>query len=296
MWREPVFRRTGNLTLGLAGCDAVEGAMHSARTHGIEGERLDGAEVRLRFPAIGAPDDFRAFYEPGAGMVQPERAIRLFLETARLRGAVLRFDERVVSWRETGDGVIVDTNWTSYAARRLVLAAGAGCAELLGDGVTRPEPRRVAVFRFYPVNMDPYCALNMPVHFWELPDGSQFYVVPPFESESEGVKAAFHHPLAEALPGRSLDPSEKDRIAMRRVLRSFMPTLAESRVTGEGCLYSMAPESRFMIGPHPGARRVFLACGFSGHGFKFAPVVGEILADLCLLGATPLDIDAFAPA
>jgi sarcosine oxidase len=282
---------TGGLNLGRPDSATVSGALASARKHGLAHELLDAAEVRRRFPVFTPADDEVALYEEVAGVVRPERAIDTWLREARAAGADLRFDAPVTGWRTAPDGdVTVDVGGEEITAARLVLAPGPWAGELLGEAVTplRVESRLQHYWAASP-QADPRA-----VWIWEPPADEVAYGIPAFDGV---VKAAFHHVGAPADGDKGApDATPADLAALTGWLAARMPALTDARYEGaKPCLYTITPDEDFVLGPHPASANVSVAAGFSGHGFKFAPVVGEILADLAESGATRHPIAPFAP-
>lgn len=272
----------------------VAGSLAAAREWGLAHEVLDAAGVRDRFPTIDpAPDDV-GVVEERAGYVRPETSVAVHLELAARDGAELRFDEQVEFWSATGDGVVVSTASTTYSARSLVLAPGAWAPRLLADlGLPLRVERQVQFWFDPPGGLGPY--ERHPVFIAER-DGELVYAVPAVDGPAGGVKAAFHRRTRRA------DPDALDRVVtdaevaeLRERVRRVVPGLPGALNRTAVCMYTMTPDEHFVIGRHPAHQQVSLACGFSGHGFKYVPVVGEILADLAVDGTTRHPIALFDP-
>lgn len=296
LWRDlgdDLLATTGGLNLGRRDSATVAGALASAEAHGLAHELLDADEVRRRFPAITPADDEVALYEEVAGIVRPEKAIERWLRDAREAGAELRFDAPVTGWRASEDGdVTVEVGGEQVTAARLVLSPGPWAGELLGEA-SAIVPLHVESRLQHYWTAEP-AADPRSVWIWEPAAAPVAYGIPAFDGL---VKAAFHHvgPPAGADP-RAADPTPEDRQALLDWLAPRIPALAKARYEGaKPCLYTISPDEHFVLGPHPASPSVAVAAGFSGHGFKFAPVVGEILADLAQAGQTRHDIGTFAP-
>jgi sarcosine oxidase len=296
LWRDlgdDLLLTTGGLNLGRPDSATVAGALASARRHGLAHELLDPAEIHRRFPAVTPADDEVALYEEVAGIVRPERAIATWLENAASSGAELRFDAPVTGWRATADGdVTVEVAGEEITTARLVLSPGPWAGELLGEA-SAIVPLRVESRLQHYWTAEP-AADPRAVWIWEPADAAVAYGIPALDGV---VKAAFHHvgPPAGADPVAA-GPTPEDRQALVDWLAPRMPGLAAARYEGaKPCLYTISPDEHFVLGLHPASPSVAVAAGFSGHGFKFAPVVGEILADLAQAGDTSHAIDTFAP-
>lgn len=283
-----LVRRTGGLMLGPPGGTIVGGALESARIHGLAHEMLDPGEVRRRFPMFAPADHEMALYEDVAGLVRPEAAIATQLRLAKEAGADLRYEVAVTGWRATADGVVVTTRDEEHSAARMVIAPGAWAPELLGDlGVPLVVRRRVQ--HFWRVT-DPF-----PVWMWEYAPGLVAYGLP--DVDSTGAKAALHHGDDPVDPNvGATDATDGEVAAMRDWLSTRLPALAQAGwLASKPCLYTLTPDEHFVLGRHPFHENVVVAGGFSGHGFKFVPIVGEVLADLALAGSTRYSIGFLAP-
>lgn len=280
---------TGGLMLGPLDGTIVGGALESAQVHGLAHELLDAAEVRRRFPTFVPADGDVGLFEEVAGLVRPEAAIATYLRLAGEAGADLRYGTAVTGWRATADGVVVTTRDGEHSAARLVIAPGAWAPELLAD-LTVPFTvhRRV---QHYWATMD-----QIPVWIWEYAPGIAAYGLP--NVDGTGAKAALHHGHDPVDPNVGAADATGDEIAaMRDWLAIRMPALAESGwLANKPCLYTLTPDEHFVLGRHPVYDAVAIAGGFSGHGYKFTPIVGEILADLALTGTTRYPIGLFDPA
>jgi sarcosine oxidase len=283
---QPLLRRTGGLFLGQPHTDVFRGSLDTARHWDLEHEVLDAAEVASRFPALRPPPDVLGLYEPQAGVVRPESAVLAHLARAADAGAELRHDEAVTGWTADDDGVRVTTTRGSHHAGALVLAPGRWTPDLLGglDLPIRVE-RRVQHW-FAPPSATDFLPGRLPVWIWDRADGTSMYGAP--SQDGATVKAAVH--FSTSRPADSWTPTD---VAV--LLAELFPTLGDRHIREAPCWYALTPDRHFVVGPHPGATRVVLACGFSGHGFKFTPVLGEVLADLVVDGGTRFDLTLFDP-
>ena len=290
---ERLVTPTGGLFLGPAASGTVAGALRSAREHGLGHELLDACEIRRRFPAFTPADDDVAVYDEAAGIVTPEAAISALLGLASAAGASLRYGSAVASWKASETSVAVTlADGTVLTADRLIVAPGGWAAGLLGLPINLQ--RRVQHY-WTPAGTG-YAPGQFPVWIWEDAAGIAGYGMPEFGPD-RWVKAAFHHADDPASPdagAAAVRPGEE--APMRSWLRHRLPGIATARYAGgRECLYALTPDEHFVIGRHPAWDRVAVAAGFSGHGFKFVPIVGEILADLSTGVAPSYDLSLFAP-
>jgi sarcosine oxidase len=290
---------TGGLMLGPPTSRTVTGSQASAERWDLPHALLDAAEIRARFPAFAPAPDEIALYEANAGFVRPEATVSAHLAVAAAAGADLRFGPRVLGWDAGGSagGVAVTTADGTFRADRLVLAAGAWAGTVLADLGLPLEVQRQVQFWFRPPGgTGLFAADRFPVYVWDSVDGVQAYGFPLAGDPSEGVKAALFRHGGPADPDhlrRDVGPDEPE--ALLAFLRTRLPALPGPVVRAVPCMYTNTPDEHFVLGLHPQHPEVALAAGFSGHGFKFVPVVGELLADLVVDGGTGADIGLFDP-
>jgi sarcosine oxidase len=284
----PMMRTTGGLFLGAAGTRVLEGSVATAQEWGLDHEVLEPAEVTRRFPAMRPPPGTLALYEPEAGVVEPETAVAAHLRLAASAGAELRHDEAVTGWSGDGGSVTVTTTRGAYDAGSLVLAPGRWAPDLLG-GLRLPlvVERRVQHW-FRPAAAADFLPGRLPVWLWDLGGGTSIYGVPSLGDDGD-AKAAVH--FSGGRPAGSWTPTE-----LADALVGLFPSLGHEHTRAAECWYTLTPDEDFVVGAHPATERVVLACGFSGHGFKFTPVLGEVLADLVTTGASRFDLSLFDPA
>jgi sarcosine oxidase len=294
---------TGNLTIGQHNSPAVSGFFKSAESHDIPHQFLTAAEIRKKWPEIDPPDTFVGGLEKEAGIVFPEKSIAAFLAEAAKAGAHLIIDDEVKGWTEKNGSVFVSTATGIVQAGRLLVTAGAWTKRLLHLPDQQLMPQRVPVHWFAPPKVGNYQLGHFPVNFWQAPrvkrsnlssSYREFYSLPVTQPKGR-IKIAFHNGLEECDPDaicREVTAGEVEE--MREMVFGFLPGLRGSAITSEVCLYTMTPDGHFYLGKRPGSTNIF-AAAFAGHGFKFAPVLGEILADM-LVGETPaFDLSLFSP-
>lgn len=290
------LHRVGCLMLGGAGSPVVTGAAASAAAWDIAVETLTAAEIRRRFPQFAPGPDDVAVLEPDAGYVRPEETVAFLAGRARRRGARVVTGVRVLGWELTGEGVRVRSTGGVHEARRLVLTAGAWTPGLAGSlGLPIRVERRVMHFFEPPANRPGFAPGVMPTFIWDLDSGDSIYGFP--RDGADGVKAGFHNRGAETDPDHPQpDGSPEEVEAMRAILAERLPGVPGRHVRSVGCTYALTPDHDFVLGLVPGTQdRVVVAAGFSGHGFKFVPVVGEVLADLAVDGQTSFDLGFLSP-
>jgi sarcosine oxidase len=292
-----VITLTGGLMIGPPDSITVAGSRRSAQQWDLAHEMLDAAEIRRRFPTMTPADTDVALYESMAGFVRPEATVAAHLDLAARHGADLRFGEPVRRFEARADGVRVVTDAGTYTAGHGVICPGAWAPELLADlGVPFVVERQVQYWFAPTGGVAPFLADRHPIYIWEDAGGVQFYGFPAIDGPDGGVKVAFFRGGETCTPhtiNRSVSDGEVRAIADQ--MRGRLPAVPGSFLTAVTCMYTNTVDEHFVIATHPAHERVTVACGFSGHGFKFVPVVGEILADLAMSGATRHPIALFDP-
>ena len=296
---EPLFTRCGALMMGDRHSPVVAGALASAQRWSLPHELLDATELRRRFPQFRLPDGQWAFYESDAGYARPEVTVLANLELATDAGAELWFDTVVESVQLGPSGVHVVAADEELVAPKAVLATGAWADRLAGLDRYPLSTTRQTVHWFGTDRPDDFVAERCPVYMWDAPGGidQQLYGFPRLSQET-GVKAAIYRASPVPINPDKLDRTvtEADLGPVRELLARLLPDLSGEPVDSSVCMYPGAEGDDFVLGLHPGSSgRVVLAIGFSGHGFKFVPVVGEIVADLVIDGASRLDIGFLSP-
>jgi len=288
---------TGGLNIGSRGGDLIQRTIAASQQHSIPFEVLEGRAVGERFPAIVPLHNDVAVHETNAGYLYPEECIRAQLARASHAGAELRFEEAVLAWSARADSVEVQTSKGAYSAGRLVIAAGPWASQALDGIVPLRVTRQVMAWIQPQTGVAPFMPDRFPVFLCEDPEGGfPGYGFPAIDGPMGGIKAAIHGSDTTCTPetvDREIHEAEVRRIIDRLKLR--MPVLNGEIVRAQTCLYTMTPDEHFVIGAHPQFASCLIACGFSGHGFKFACVVGEILADLAMRGSTVHPIGLFSP-
>ncbi|MDQ6654238.1 MAG: N-methyl-L-tryptophan oxidase [Verrucomicrobiota bacterium] len=284
---EELLTTTGVLAVGPETSEVVSGISRAAREHNLPVEHWSRQEVQRRYPMLKMLPEEIAVFEPAAGVLQPERAIAAQLQLAERDGAELRFEAAMTRWdaRDNGGFDVLLSDGSQLAARTLVLALGPWVQRTLGElGVPIRVQRNVQAW-FAPATGD-YAVGRFPAFLLERTDlPAPLYGFPDF---GHGMKAAFHG-AGEFTNAEQIDREIHeacDIAPLARALDAWMPHAAASFLEAKACMYSLTPDEHFVFDRHPAHERLLLCGGFSGHGFKFAPVIGEIAADLALNGGT----------
>lgn len=285
-----LFYQVGLLQVGAPGGQVVPGVLRSAREHGLEVESFTAAEIAQRFPGFVARDDWQGVFEPRAGYLLVEQCVLAHLAQATRAGAELRTGVDVQSWRSNDRAVEVVTNQGTFSTRHLVVTAGPWANAMLDDLSLGLEVRRKHLYWFEQSTASYHERSGAPTFLYETDDGV-YYGFP--QRDGAGVKAAEHSggtPVVDPRQDpRTFDPSDEARV--RRFLQHYLPQAA-GRVARHGvCFYTMSPDGHFVVDRHPSDPRVVFAAGLSGHGFKFASVLGEALVQLACDGAAQAPIE-----
>ena len=291
---EELLRITGLLLAGRNDSPVIVGSAASARAHGIAIEELDARGIAQRFPMMRPLPDEVGVYEASGGVVFPEKTVDLMLRLAEKAGADLHFG-RALKRIAFDDSVITIEldNGADVHAQKLVLAMGAWFQAMPDLFTVRLRIQRNVQAWFTPAS-DAFDVRTCPAFLIDRPGlPVPLYGMP---NLGDGVKAAFHG-LGPTTSAESLDREihKSDVAPIQAALNMWMPGAGFAFREASACMYSLTPDEQFVIGLRPGDARVVLAGGFSGHGFKFVPVVGEIVADLVENGTTSFDIGFLSP-
>jgi len=298
---EPLLHVTG--TIDASGPDEIvfQGSLASCLEHDIRHEVLTGRELNARWPGYRLPDTHRALFQPDGGFLVPEACIVAHTLMAAEAGATIKAREGVLEWEAGPDGVRVVTERGEYVANQLVLAAGAWMGKLVDgfDGLAVPE--RQVLGWFQPLEPALYRPATFPV-FNLLVEEGRYYGFP--VHGVPGFKIGRYHHLEEVVDPDDFarEPTLRDEAVLREVTARYFPAAAGETVGLRACMFTNTPDEHFIIDRHPEHANVVVASPCSGHGFKFASVIGEIIAELVQRDETALDIsllrlgaDRFAP-
>ncbi len=284
--------RTGGIDMGPEHGDLFAGALKACIEHRLPYEHLLSNEAAKRWPQFQIPEDWHICFDPMAGFLIVQTCILTHLELAQQNGAELHENESVESIRFHSDSVQVQTSKSKYDAGSVIVCGGAWNVRILSELQLPLRIQRQAVGWFLPQNASAFDPSRFPVFLAETPKGI-FYGFPlhdhpGFKIARHGGGVYFDHP--NDVPREF---AEQDTNQLQDFLTHYMRDVSNELLDGKVCLYTMTPDSHFIIDIHPEFPRCFIAAGFSGHGFKFAPVVGEILADFCVNGKTQHPIADF---
>jgi sarcosine oxidase len=293
--RKKLFYKTGVLYVGTAQSEVLSGVQNSAKIHQLNIQTLSHSELKSQYPAFSIPEGMQGIFEANAGFVLPESSIEKYCQLAIENGAECRSNCEVYSWQCSNDGVVVNTSQGEFKAKKLVITAGAYTQKLIPGLSEILCPTIQTLSWKLPEKSEIFELGNFPCWLIDDPDQGVFYGFPNLENENlngpKGIKIG-HHVFGNKWDFHSsYDVSLHMQESIRYALRKYLPKAGYNTEISKTCLYTYSPDENFIIDilPETGGK-VCLAAGFSGHGFKFIPVVGEILKDLCLYGKTVLPI------
>ncbi|MGD0416424.1 MAG: N-methyl-L-tryptophan oxidase [Terriglobales bacterium] len=290
-----LLHRIGLLYMGNPRQAFIQSIHASVSANQLRLETLSAAEVYRRYPAFEIPEDYVGVFDSQAGWIDVEASIRSAHSYATALGVECQFNQPVEGWDASDDHVRVHLRHQTVTASKLIITAGAWSGKVLNHLRLPLTVRRKVIAWFDPLVPELFAADRIPVFTFPEKWIYGFPNMPGF-----GVK------LAEHLEGIDLPdadspiapPDASDLDSIRATASKYMPSLAGVSPGNSArllhsitCLYTMTPDEDFIVDHHPQFSNVVFAAGFSGHGFKFAPLIAVALADLALDGKTSLPID-----
>jgi sarcosine oxidase len=293
---EPLYFPTGGIDAALEDNAVFQGSLESCRLYNLPHEVLTAREANRRFPGYRLPRTHSVVFQPDGGFIACDRAVLAHATLARKEGADLRANERIVEWQPiAGGGVRVRTDRGSYEAGRLILSAGAWMGELLPRLKDIAVPERQVLGWFQPEDSSLFQPDVFPIIILIVDEGF-FYATPVWGTP--GLKIGLYHHRGERGPADSLsrETGPADEAALRVAAERYFTGSGGPLLAAKTCMFTNTPDGDFIIDTLPGENDVIVASPCSGHGFKFASAIGEILADLARDGQTSADISRFSLA
>jgi sarcosine oxidase len=299
LWRElevvsgeTLLATTGSIDAGPERSPMIQGSLAACRHHVLPYEYLTAAELRGRFPAFRLPERHVAVFQPNGGILIPEKCIAAYANAARSFGARIHTAERVIDWTSAGSVVRVRTELGEYESRCLVFTAGPWTPKLVG-GLDMISVERQVMLWTEPTRPEWFQPSCFPVFYMQVDEG-RFYGFPLHDIPAFKM-GKYHHRMQEVDPDTvDRDVDATDEAVLREAIDKYFPDANGPTVKAKVCLFSNTRDEHFIIDVVHASPRVAVAAGFSGHGFKFCSVVGEILADLILDGRSRHDTSLFA--
>jgi len=288
--KEQLLYKTGSIDTAPSGHELFEGSLQSCLEHDIPHEILNYRQINERFPGYEMPPGHMGLYQQDGGFVLSERAIVAYVNAAVTEGATIQARETVLKWEPEADGVRVFTDRSEYTADRLVITAGAWTAGMLPSLEELAVPERQVLAWLQPEEPSLFTPEVFPVFSAFFEEG-RYYGFPVFGIP--GFKIGRYHHLEEVADPDNVERNvtQEDEDVLRAASARYFPKANGTIMTLKTCLFTNTPDEHFIIDTVPGYPQVAVAAGFSGHGFKFASVVGEILGDLSINGKTRHNIE-----
>lgn len=294
---ESLLTITGIVEMGAPDSELIRGCLQSCEQYNIPHERLTAAQINKRFPQFTIPGSMEGIWQKDAGILAVERCILTQRLLARKRGATLHEEEEVLSLTPpksrsgSGGKITIETRKGTYTCRKAVVCAGPWANRILADLKLPLEVERQTLGFYTPLDRAAFELGTFPLFLMETPQGS-YYGFPFFGVDC--MKIAQHHGGIVVKPesvDRNFTPADDKNL--RDILKNYIPKAAGPMRFGKVCLYTNTPDSDFILDAHPTSNDIYIAAGFSGHGFKFASVVGEVMADFVQHGKTRHSIGRF---
>jgi sarcosine oxidase len=292
---EKLLYITGSIDAGREHTRTVQGSLQACHEFSLQHDLLDAAAVNQRFPGYRLERDMLAIFQPQGGFLLPERCIVNYVQAARDSGVVIRTQEKVIGWEKTSDGVAVRTASARYEASRLVITAGPWARDLVPELKALAVPERQVQLWTWPDQPDLFRPDRFPVFNLQASDDEslRYYGFP-----IHGIPAfkigQYHHRHEQGDPEElSREVESADEELLREGIKRFFPKANGATIAAKTCMFTNSPDEHFILDVHPESPRVAIAAGFSGHGFKFCSVIGEIMADLVTRGGTRHNIAPF---
>lgn len=290
---ETILTTTGILEAGKPGSPMVAGSLAACRLHGLEHEELSAADIMARFPAFELPENYTGIWQPEGGFLRPELGNALHLKLAEQAGAEIVTGAQVLAIETGPSSIRVILPGRVIEAGSVVVTAGAWIADLVPDLKPHLRIDRQAVCWYEPLKPALFGVGVLPVF---MVDGADDLVYGFPDFAGTGLKCASHHGSGPLLHADDLrqDAGPADEARTRRFLERYLPAAAGRLRAMKTCMYTMTPDEDFVIDRLPSDPRIVVASACSGHGYKFASVIGEVLADLATAGSTRENISRFA--
>lgn len=301
LWREleattgeKLLHITGSIDAGPEHHEVFAGSYASCLRYSLPHEILDSRALHERFPGYHLPDGHLALFQEEGGFLTPERCIITFVMAAQALGAEVRGREQVLEWSVGSGGVTVRTERSSATADALIVTAGAWASSLVPGLGKQAQAERQVLGWFQPFKPELFTPERFPVFNLRVDEG-RYYGFP--VHGVPGFKLGRYHHFNEQVDLDTVNRNVqlRDEHVLRDCVRRYFPDANGPTMVLKTCLFTNSPDEHFIIGKHPDFDAVSFAAGFSGHGFKFCSVVGEILAELALQGETRHPIQLFDP-
>lgn len=291
---EKLFYQTGSIDMGPEDSEVFAGSLQSCLEHNLAHDVLSSAELTQRFPGYRLPSHIKAIFQPQGGLLVPEKCIEEHVNIAKKNGATLHTNECVQGWDIMGDGRIqVSTDKATYQAEKLIISGGAWASKLLPQLQQKAVPERQVLIWLETQKPDWFTPEKFPVWNAQVEEG-RYYGFPEFNpnGDTPGMKFGRWHHRDEICDPDTVDRNvyPEDEAVLRQFGEKYFPNGSGRTLSMKACMFTNTTDEHWILQTLPDMPQVSVAAGFSGHGFKMASVIGEILADLSQFGQTKHDI------
>ena len=292
-YNEKLLNITGALDIGLESSETIAGSLKACEEFDIPHEIFTSTELSKKFPAYLLPEEYFSVFQKDGGFLVPESCIKMYVNESINNGADVKQNCKVLDWESDGNIVTVSTSDGNFKTKKLVITAGAWTG-ILQDEMSRfLTPERQVVSWFKPESPEYYNSDQFPVFNMEVPEG-RYYGFP--IHHYEGIKIGRYGHLNENINPDSINReiTDLDILTLRVPMEKYFQPTNPEPLFSQVCMFTNTPDEHFVLDYLPGNDNVFIASGFSGHGFKFASVIGELISDLMVDGATKFDLGLFS--
>lgn len=291
---ETHFHKTGIVYFGREESDQITGVRNSAELYNLGIDEFSYQQTKQKYPQFNLADDFKTILEPNAGFVKPEQTINSYVKLAKNEGAVIAENQRILNWQKANDCYEVTTQSGLYKAKKLIFTAGGWTQHLIPQLFSQLQVTQQCLVWLRPNEQQLYMEGTMPC--WSISDPGyegMFYGFPIFDGSNEMMKFAYHaRGIEKPADLKNTIVTKEELEPLNYFLKKYMPQLDVEISKTATCNYNYSPDEDFIIDFLPDhSKDVIIACGFSGHGFKFVPVIGEVLGDLAENGITDHPIE-----
>lgn len=285
---------TGSIDAGPEDSEVFQGSLESCQEHELDHEVLNSKQLTQRFPGYRFPSETMAVFQPQGGVLVPERCIEAHARIAQQHGATIHTGECVSGWDILADGrVQVTTDQGTYTAEKLVICSGAWAYKLVPQLANKAVPERQVLIWLETKQPDFFTPERFPVWNARVEEG-KFYGFPEFNpgGDTPGMKYGRWRHRYETVDPDTVDREihQEDEDLLRAFGERYFPEGAGKTLNMKACMFTNTPDEHWVLDTLPGAPQVSVAAGFSGHGFKMASVIGEVMADLAQHGTTKHNI------
>ncbi|MEP7322432.1 MAG: N-methyl-L-tryptophan oxidase [Saprospiraceae bacterium] len=304
LWKEleynsgiKLYHETGILYLGEESSPVLQGCLESSRLYQIPVESWSRSKTKEKFPHFQYPEDWISLWEPEAGYLHVNESIQSFYKAALQQGASFQTNEKVEAWTQTENGIEVKTDKGFYLAHKIIFTSGSWTQDHLPNHKLPLTVTRQMLAWLDMSNSAYYSSPHFPCWFVHDPEKGMYYGFPDSnlknQAEPPGIKIGLH------VRGELTSPStiersigNEDEKIVDLFIERYFPQGQGVQRSYKTCMYTNTPDENFILDYlHDTNQQVVLACGFSGHGFKFAPVIGELLAQMVCNESSDLNID-----